>query len=578
MRQLSRGLHVVTTTRIHKGKTYRSHLLRRSYREGGKVKKETLANLTRLGNEVVEVIRQALRGAVLQPVEQTWTVVHSYHHGHVQAVLEAMRRLRLDELLGSRACRERTLAKALVAARLLEPQSKLATWRSWGTTTLPALLGVEDATEYELYAALDWLGQRQSRIEKRLAQRHLTVGGLVLYDLSSSYLEGQQCPLGAYGYSGDGKRGKLQLTCGLLTNREGCPVSVSVFEGNTTDVSTLLPQVQRLRQRFGIERLVMVGDRGVIAQVQIDQLKTLPGVDWITALRSGAIRRLLDEAIVIGEQFEGRPLFELCHPDSPGERLVGCYNAFVAQQRAAKRQVLLEATEQALAAIQRQVHTGRLRGQSAIGLRVGKLIHRYKMAKHFVLTITEDTFAFARQETQIHTETALDGIYVIRTSLTGEAMAAAEVVRTYKQLSQVEQAFRAMKTVDLHVRPIFHRLTHRVKAHVFLCLLAYYVQWHLVAAWRPLLCYDEDHAAKATRDPVAPAQRSEAARQKVHTKHLADGTPVHSLRTLLIHLSTVVRNVCRPTGPTNTAPTFTLDTQPDATQHCAYELLKTIQL
>lgn len=578
MRQLSRGLHVVTTTRIHKGKTYRSHLLRRSYREGGKVKKETLANLTRLGNEVVEVIRQALRGAVLQPVEQTWTVVHSYHHGHVQAVLEAMRRLRLDELLGSRACRERTLAKALVAARLLEPQSKLATWRSWGATTLPALLGVEDATEYELYAALDWLGQRQSRIEKRLAQRHLTVGGLVLYDLSSSYLEGQQCPLGAYGYSRDGKRGKLQITYGLLTTREGCPVSVSVFEGNTTDVTTLLPQVQRLRQRFGIERLVMVGDRGVIAQVQIDQLKTLPGVDWITALRSGAIRRLLDEAIVTGEQFEGRPLFELCHPDFPGERLVACYNPALAQQRAAKRQVLLEATEQALAAIQRQVHTGRLRGQSAIGLRVGKLIHRYKMAKHFVLTITEDTFAFARQETQIHTETALDGIYVIRTSLTGEAMAAAEVVRTYKQLSQVEQAFRAMKTVDLHVRPIFHRLTHRVKAHVFLCLLAYYVQWHLVAAWRPLLFYDEDHAAKATRDPVAPAQRSEAARQKVHTKHLADGTPVHSLRTLLIHLSTVVRNVCRPTGPTNTAPTFTLDTQPDATQHCAYELLKTIQL
>ena len=578
MKQTSRGLHVVTTTRTYKGKTYRSHLLRRSYREGGKVKKQTLANLTRLGDEVVEVIRQTLRGAALQPVEQTWEVIHSYHHGHVLAVLETMQRLQVDELLGSRACRERTLAKALIAARLLEPQSKLATWRSWGSTTLPTLLGVEEATEYDLYAALDWLGQRQSRIEKRLAQRHLTVGGLVLYDLSSSYLEGQQCPLGAYGYNRDGKRGKLQITYGLLTTRDGCPVSVSVFEGNTADASTLLPQVQRLRQRFGIERLVIVGDRGLIAQVQIEQLKTLSGVDWITALRSGALRRLLDEAIVTGDQFEGRPIFELCHPDFPGERLVACYNPAMAQHRAAKRQALLEATEEALAAIQQQVKAGRLRGQSAIGLRVGKLIHRYKMAKHFVLTISEDSFAFARQEAQIHPEAALDGIYVIRTNLTGEAMTAAEAVRSYKQLSRVEQAFRALKTIDLHVRPIFHRLTHRVKAHVFLCLLAYYIQWHLVAAWRPLLFHDEDHAAKATRDPVAPARRSDAARQKAQAKRLPDGSPVHSFRTLLIHLSTIVRNVCRPASTAHTAVTFTLDTQPDATQQRAYELLKTIQL
>lgn len=578
MTSTGRGVHVVTTTRTYKGKTYRTHLLRRSYREAGKVKKETLANLTRLGDEVVELIRQALHGEMLQPAGQRLEVVRSYHHGHVQAVLEAVQRLRLEAILGSRACRERTLVKAMVAARLLDPQSKLATTRSWQATTLPSLLAVEDANEQDLYAALDWLLARQGRIEKRLGQRHLATGGLVLYDLSSSYLEGHCCPLGAYGYNRDGKRGKLQITYGLVTTREGCPVAVSVFEGNTVDATTLLPQVQRLRQRLGIERLVIVGDRGLIAQVQIDQLKRLPGVDWITALRSGAIRHLVRDALVTPEQFEGRSLFEFCHRDFPSERLVACYHPELARHRGAKRQALLEATQAELAALQHQVKAGRLRGSSTIALRVGRVINRYKVAKHFELTITDDTLAVALNTQQIQAEAALDGVYVIRTSLSVEAMTAAEAVRSYKYLSHVEQAFRALKTVDLQVRPIFHRLAHRVKAHLFLCMLAYYVQWHLMAAWRPLLFHDEDQTAKATRDPVAPAPRSTAARSKASSRQLADGTSVHSFRTLLTHLSTRVRNVCRPAGNSGASPTFTLDTQPDATQQRAYELLKTIQV
>ena len=316
----------------------------------------------------------------------------------------------------------------------------------------------------------------------------------------------------------------------------------------------------------------------MIAQVHIDQLQTLPGVDWITALRSGAIRRLLDEAIVTTDQFEGRPWFELCHPDFPGERLVACRNPALASHRATRRQALLDATEQDLIAIQQQVQRGRLQGRSEIGLRVGKVINRYKMAKHFTLTITATSLTFAVDAVHVQTEAALDGIYILRTSLTVEAMMAAEVVRSYKQLSQVEQAFRSLKTMDLQVRPIFHRLADRVKAHVFLGMLAYYVQWHLMAAWRPLLCHDEDQAAKATRDPVAPAQRSLAARVKAGTKQLPDGNPVHSFRTLLTHLSTRVRNVCRPMVTAGTGPTFTLDTQPDGIQQRAYELLKSIQL
>lgn len=579
MAQTTPGIHLVTTTRTYKGKTYRSHLLRRSYRESGKVKKETLANLSRLDDEVVAVLRQVLRGESLQPVGQLFAIERSYHHGHVQAVVKALQRLRFETLLGSRACRERRLVQALVAARLLQPQSKLATTRSWGATTLPALLGVDGASERELYTAMDWLQRRQGRIEKRLAQRHLTAGGLVLYDVSSSYLEGQTCPLARYGYSRDGKRGKLQITYGLVTSRDGCPVAVAVFAGNTMDSTTLLPQVRRWRHQFGIDRLVVVGDRGMIAQVHLEQIQALTAVDWITALRSGAIRRLLDEAIVSTEQFEGRPWFELCHPDFPGERLVACRNPALAAHRAGKRQALLTDTQEALTAIQRRVQRGQLRGRATIGMAVGKVINRYKVAKHFEVTIDEAAFAFALKEEQVQAEATLDGIYVIRTSLTSELMAAAEVVRSYKQLSQVEQAFRSLKTVDLEVRPIFHRLEQRVRAHVFLCMLAYYVQWHLMAAWRPLLFHDEEEVGKGSRDPVAPAVRSPAARRKAATKQLGDGTPAHSFRTLLTHLSTIVRNVCRPLRtPTDPGQTFMLDTQPDLLQQRAYELLESIHV
>jgi hypothetical protein len=333
-----------------------------------------------------------------------------------------------------------------------------------------------------------------------------------------------------------------------------------------------------LRQRWGIERLVIGGDRGLIAQVQIDQLKRLPGVDWITALRRGAIGHLVIDALVTPEQFEGRSLVEFCHPDFPGERVVACYNPELARHRGAKRQALREATQAELVALQHQVQAGRLRGSSTSALRVGRVINRYKVAKHLELTITDATLAVALDTQQVQAEAALEGVYVIRTSLSVEAMTAAEAVRSYKQLSHVEQAFRAMKTVDLQVRPIFHRLAHRVKAHLFLCRLAYYVQGHLLAAWRPLLFHDEDQTAKATRDPVAPAPRSAAARGKASSRQLTDGTPVPSFRTLLTHLSTRVRNVCRPAGNGGVSPTFTLDTQPDTTQQRAYELLKTIQV
>lgn len=578
MAQSGSGVHVVTTERTYKGKTYRTHLLRRSYREAGQVKKETLANITCLGDEIVQLIRQALQGQSLGLAEEAFEVVNSWHHGHVQAVLEAMQRLGFERLLGARACRERRLVMGLVAARILEPQSKLATARSWSDTTLAQQLGVEEVSESELYAALDWLGKRQSRIERRLADRHLAAGELVLYDLSSSYFEGRCCPLAAHGYNRDGKRGKLQVNYGVLANAAGCPVAVAVVSGDVGDPTTLLPQVQVVRERFDIDRVVLVGDRGMITQVQIDTLRTLEGLEWITALRSQGIRKLMREGEITPEHFEQQALFELLHPDFPGERLVACRNAELARYRTEKRQALLQATQAELEKVQRLVEQARLQGAKNIGLRVGKVINRYKVGKHFDLDIQEAHFNFQINESRVAEEAALDGIYVVRTSVSPALMAAAEVVRSYKRLGQIERVFRSMKTQDLKVRPIFHRLEQRVRAHIFLCLLAYYVQWHMMEAWRPLLFSDEDQEAKARRDPVAPAKRSAAAQHKAASKHLADGSPVHSFRTLLQHLSSRVRNACRSLNTGADSPTFTLDTLPDPIQRRAYELLKTIQV
>jgi len=553
-------------------------LLRESVREGKTIRKRTLANLSGLSLAQAEAIRLILKGHSLAPVESVFTIERSQYHGHVQAVQAAMTRLGFADLVASRRSWQRDVVLAMVVARVLKPESKLATTRWWKTTTLPDVMGITEARADDLYAALDWLLARQGRIETKLAARHLQAGGLVLYDLTSSYLEGTTCPLAARGYNRDGKRGRLQINYGLLTDHRGCPVALSVFEGQTADPKTLLPQVEKVRDRFGIRELVLVGDRGMISQTQIETLRTYGGVDWITALRSGAIRTLLEaEAIPLepGEQYQ---LFELWHPDYPEERLIACYNPVLARQRDHRRQALLEATTQELEKVQGMIARAQLKGQDQIGLRAGKVINKYKVAKHVALTIEAANLQFQLDAASLAAERALDGLYVIRTSLPADRLDAAATVRSYKNLSRVEQAFRSIKSLDLEVRPIYHRLADRVKAHLFLCLLAYYVKWHLMEAWRPLLFADEDQPAKAVRDPVAPAQRSQRAYQKAQSQRLDDGTEVHSFQTLLHSLSTVVRNTCRRPAAAATEPPFILDTQPNRHQQRAYELLKSIQV
>jgi hypothetical protein len=551
-------------------------LLREGYREGGQVKNRTLANLSKWPAAKIELLRRLLRDEPLARAEDLFEIVASPHHGHVQAVRTAMQRLDFDALIAARPSRERSLVVAMVAARILEPDSKLATTRWWHTTTLPEMLGVSAADEDDLYTAMDWLLERQERIEAKLAARHLTAGGLGLCDLTSSYFEGTTCPLAAFGHDRDGKKGKLQVNYGVLTDARGCPVAVSVYKGNTGDPKTLLPQVARVQERFGIEQMILVGDRGMISQVQITALQARAGVDWITALKTGAIRELVQTGHLQLGLFDERNLFEFAHPDFPGERLVACRNPELARLRAHKRQALLDATVKELEKVRRMVARGTLRGRDAIGVRVGKVVDKYKVAKHIALAIADDRLDFSRKEAQIAAEAALDGLYVVRTSVPPERLGAADAVRHYKRLSQLERAFRSLKTLDLKVRPIHHRLEERVRAHIFLCLLAYYVEWHMREAWRPLLFADEDQAAKLTRDPVAPAQRSAGALRKVHAKVLDDGTPVHSFQTLLKALSAIVRNVCRRRGAGPTEPTIEIVTTPIPPQQRAYDLLNTI--
>ena len=553
-------------------------LLRESFRVGSKVRKRTLANLSALSAEQVDAIRRALKGESLVPVASLFEIVRSQHHGHVQAVRVAMTQLGFESLIASRPSRERDLIQAMVIARILEPASKLATTRWWHTTTLAEAFGVARADEDDLYAALDWLITRQAHIEKKLAARHLKNGGLVLYDLTSSYFEGTKCPVAALGYNRDGKSGKLQVNYGLLTDPRGRPVAVSVFEGNTGDPKTFVPQVEKLQKTFGIEQLVMVGDRGMISQKQIDELKQRDGIDWITALRTGAIRKLVDGGVIQLGLFDERNLFEFVHPDFPGERLVACRNLQLARLRANKRQSLLQATSKELEKVRGMIARGKIKGKDAIGVRVGKVIDKYKMSKHMILNIRDDGFDFHLDDDKVSAEALLDGIYVVRTSVSAQLLPTDDVVRSYKMLSQVERAFRSMKSIDLEVRPIRHRLEDRVKAHIFLCMLAQYVVWHMIESWRAILFCDEDQQAKETRDPVAPAKRSEAALDKVHSKVLDDGTPVHSFQTLLKDLSSIVSNTCRRQGVSDDEPTFTLLTTPTPTQQRAYDLLRAIQV
>jgi transposase len=466
----------------------------------------------------------------------------------------------------------------MVAARIVAPQTKLATTRWWHTTTLAEDFGVSAADEDDLYAAMDWLLARQDPIQKKLAARHLHAGGLVLYDLSSSYFEGTCCPLAKRGYSRDGKPGTLQVNYGLLTDARGCPVAVSVHEGNTADSRTFLPAVQKLRTDFGIERVVMVGDRGMVSQKAIAELRANDGMGWITALKSASIRTLVEQGQLQMDLFDQRNLLELGSPDYPGERLLACRNEALAKLRAHKREELLAATERNLTKIQARVAAGKLGGQDAIGLRVGKIINQYQVAKHFALTITEATLSWARRQDSIASEAALDGVYIVRTSVPATQMDAADCVRNYKALANVERAFRSLKTIDLKVRPIHHRTADRVRAHIFLCTLAYYVEWHLREAWRELLFADTEQQAKATRDPVAPATRSAAAQAKAATHTLSDGTPAHSFATLMAELATIVRNTCRTPSDGPDAPTFNLTTTANPLQQRALALIQAIAL
>jgi hypothetical protein len=557
-------------------------LLREGWREGKKVRKRTLANLTKWPAGLVEGLRLLLRGGTAVPkFDEAFEVVRSRPHGHVAAVLGTLRRVALERLIAPQPSPQRSLVVALVVARILDPRSKLATARGLGEetrwSTLGELLEVPSADEEALYAAMDWLVPRQPEIEAKLAKRHLEEGALVLYDVSSTYLEGHTCPLAHWGHSRDGKRDKLQIVFGLLCNREGCPVAVEVFKGNTGDPMTLASQLHKLKERFGLSRVVLVGDRGMITEARIrEELKPVQGLDWVTALRAPTIRQLVEAGQIQLSLFDERDRAEIQSSEYPDERLIVCRNPFLAEERAQKREALLQATERELDKI--VAATGRtkrrLKGQDRIGLRVGKVLNRFKVGKHFILTITEESFSYQRDAVRIAEEAALDGIYVIRTSVSKEELDTEEIVRAYKDLTGVERAFRSYKTVDLKVRPIYHYLANRVRAHVFLCMLAYYIEWHMRKALAPLLFDDHDKArGQALRGSVvAPAEPSPKAQRKAQTKRTAEGLPVHSFQTLLADLATIIKNRIQPKIPGVEA--FDQVTRPTPPQQQALDLLR----
>lgn len=556
-------------------------LLRESYREGKRVLKRTLANLTSWPTHLVEGFRVLLRGGTaIEGFEESFEIVRSLPHGHVAAVLGTLRKLKLEKLIAPERSAPRDRVLAMILARVLAPRSKLATARGFGEETASSSLGelleVEAAEAEELYAAMDWLVKRQAAIESVLAKRHLEDGALVLYDVSSTYFEGERCPLAQRGHSRDGKRDKLQIVFGLLCNREGCPVTVEVFDGNTGDPTTLSSQIEKLRKRFGLSRVVLVGDRGMITQARIrEELKPVEGLDWITALRAPAIRQLLEAKDLQLSLFDERDLVEITSLEYPGERLIVCRNPALAEDRARTREALLQATKRELDKIVTATSRPkrRLQGQDHIGLRVGKVVNRFKVAKHFELTITEEGFVYQRNEARIAEEAALDGLYVIRTSVPKETLESEETVRAYKDLSVVERAFRSFKTVDLKVRPIYHHLADRVRAHVFLCMLAYYVEWHMRKALAPLLFDDDDKpsAQEQRTSIVAPAIPSPKAEQKARTRRTEEGLPVHSFQTLLADLATIAKNRIQPKLPG--AEPFDQITRPTPLQRQALNLL-----
>lgn len=551
-------------------------LLREGWREEGKVRKRTLANLSDWSPARIEALRRVLKDETLLAVQEVFVTERSLPHGHVQAVLDTIKRLGLDTVVAPKRSAQRDLVLAMLVERLIHPCSKLATTRLWHSTTLAEELGVGQANEDDLYEAMDWLLQRQARIEDKLAARHLSNGAQVLYDVTSSYYEGHTCPLMRFGHDRDGQRGRPIVVYGVLSDWHGRPLAVQAYPGNTGDPSTVPDQVDKLRGRFGLEQVVLVGDRGMLTHTQIDRLKQYPGLGWISALRAADIRQLVEGGALQLSLFDAHNLAEISAPQFPGERLVACYNPLLAEERARKREALLRATAQQLDRIAAEVarRTKTPLGASEIGKKVGKILNRFKVGKHFELRIADGVFGYTRRVQAIEREAALDGIYVIRTSEPRSRLSAEDTVRSYKHLAQVEHAFRCLKGIDLLVRPIRHRDEQRVRAHLFLCMLAYYVEWHMRHALAPLLFDDEQlQRDRATRDPVAPAQPSASAQRKKIKRVSSEGHPIHSFETLLAELATLCRNRSRIKSDPNSTP-FDHLTEPTPLQQRAFQLLR----
>jgi transposase len=556
-------------------------LLRQSRREGSKVKKKTVANLTHWPTDLVATLQAVLKGATVIENEDDFEIQRTLPHGHVAAALGVLQDIGLDRIIYSRRSAQRDLAIAMTIARIIDPRSKLATARGFSDetafTSLGGLLQVQNADENDLYAAMDWLLTRQASIENALAKKHLKEGSLVLYDVSSSYFEGTTCPLAKRGHNRDKKKGKLQIIYGLLCNVDGCPIAIEVFEGNTGDPSTLGSQINKIRQRFGISHVIFVGDRGMITDARIrNDIKPIEGLDWISALRGPAIKKLIKNKCFEPSLFDDVDMAEVSSPDYPDERLIVCHNPILAEKRRRTRESLLAVTEKGLAGVVKAIDRTRkpLRGADEIGVSVGKLINKHKVGKHFKVTITDDNLQYERKRESISSEAVLDGFYIVRTSVSEKTLSAEQTVTAYKDLSHVEQAFRSIKTVDLKVRPIHHHLADRVRSHVFLCMLAYYVEWHMRQRLAPILFDDDDKqtAKDARRSPVEPAQQSAKAKTKAYKKRSYDNWPVHSFQTALMDLATIAKNRIQFKG--NPSATFDKITQPTKNQQQMLELLK----
>lgn len=552
-------------------------LLREGWREGTKTRKRTLANLSHWPKPKIETLRRLLRDETLVSPQDLFTTRQTLPHGHVEAILAMIRRLGLDSLIASQRSPERDLVVAMIVQRLIAPSSKLGTTREWHTTTLAEELGVEKATEDDLYQAMDWLLERKERIEKKLAGRHLSEGGVVLYDVTSSSYEGRTCPLAQFGHNRDGEKGLPIIVYGVMTDGEGRPVAAEIYAGNTGDPTTVADQVKKLRERFGLERVVLIADRGMLTQPQIDKLKQHPGLGWITALTSGAIRELVESGALQLSLLDQKNLAEITSPEYPGERLMVCHNPLLEEERKRKREALLGATEKSLAKIAKEVARRKQKPLTAaeIGVKVGKVLGRYKVGKHVECKIGEGSFAWSRRQDSIQQEAKLDGIYVLRTSEPTERLSAEDTVRGYKSLAEVERAFRCLKGMDLLVRPIRHRTENRVPAHIFLCLLAYYVEWHLRRAWAPLLFEDEERPEeRKRRDPILPVKPSASAQAKKRSHETADGFPVHSFESLLSELASRAK-VTYGLRRDNSNLTFRQVPEPTPPQGRAYELIRT---